>query len=133
MSNPTGTAAMGVTGVGLVELPAPTIALTAQDQIIVAYQGQAELETDAVLNLDIGLAKPGTTRQSIASQLSATIDPTAETATIAFSIGTSSYTIDASRPAQSPDAVMAQITSAISHRDWGGLYDLTAPMFQQGV
>jgi hypothetical protein len=81
MNKPTGSAAFGVLGVGMVNLPTPTFSVHNQHLLSIRYDGKAALETDAKLDLDFGLNQPGSTVQTVSARVIGEVDLDHGTAT----------------------------------------------------
>jgi hypothetical protein len=130
MTAPSGMAEFGIVGQGVIVMPTPTFAFDSSHQIHVGYDGTGTLESDATLDLDFGLAKPGTQSQSVPARLIANIDTNKETANVEFWLNGRHYKAQGGRPTESPDHAMAALAMAMQKGDWGSVYDQAAPVWQ---
>jgi hypothetical protein len=129
MTKPTGSAAFGVQGVGIVDLASPTYIVHNVHSMSIRYEGQAALETDAKLDLDFGLNQPGSTVQTVTARVIGQVDLDHGTATVEFWLNGTHYSLVGGRPNKSPDRALTNLTSAISKRDWAAVYGMTAPLW----
>jgi hypothetical protein len=119
-----------VQGVGLLEFASPTIEIHGNHQIHISYNGSAILEPDAVLDLNFGFNKPGTTTQPTTARLDANIDADHETANVELWFNGKHYKAQGGRPDGSPDHAFSTLVSAMSRGDWGAVYDMAAPIWR---
>jgi hypothetical protein len=126
MTEPTGSAAFGIKGAGMVDIAAPTFTIHNQHSMTIRYDGNAALETDAIIDLDFGLNQPGSTVQTVTARVNGEVDLDHGTATIELWLNGKHYSVVGGRPNKSPDRALAALTSAISRQDWAAVYGMTA-------
>src|SRR5664280_381691 len=131
MSKPTGTASLGVKGVGMVDFGAPKYVIHNGHSIDITFDGSATLETDAVVDLNLGLNQPGQNIKTVSARLQGDIDPEADRAQVELWLNGKHYTMEGDRPDASPDQALDRMVDAVAHQNWGSLYDMGSPTLQQ--
>jgi hypothetical protein len=131
MSKPAGMASFGIKGVGMVDIASPKIDIHDGHSISISSNGSATLETDAVIDLNLGLNRPGQNLQTVSVRLQGEIDPGADHATVQLWLADKHYLVVGDRPDASPDQALRKVVDAVNHQNWGALYDMGTPTLQQ--
>jgi hypothetical protein len=96
-----------------------------------SVNGSATLETDAVIDLDLGLNQPGQSLRTVSVRLQGEIDPAVDHASVQLWLANRHYLVVGDRPDASPDQALRKVVDAVNHQDWGAVYDMGAPTLQQ--